>query len=206
MRIIDLTRPIEPGMPVYPGDPEVEFRSHADYPCDGFRVTALQLGTHAGTHLDAPAHFLPGGGTVDILPLEKLVGPACVIGPDDPPRAFAPGERVLLRTGWSRHWREEDYFTEFPGIDEELVRRLAEAPVALLGLETPTLHPNGEVDAALHRLLLQRGVVLVENLVNLDQLPDRFTLAALPLPFRGLDGSPCRVVAYTETDTDRTGA
>src|SRR3954471_9314854 len=59
MRIYDLTRALEPGMPVYPGDPPVHFEAHADYPGAGFRVTALSLGTHAGTHLDAPSHFLP---------------------------------------------------------------------------------------------------------------------------------------------------
>jgi kynurenine formamidase len=198
MTVVDLTHPIEPGMPVFPGDPEVRFHGCLDYSDHGFRVTELQFGTHAGTHLDAPAHFLPGAGTVEAISLEKLVGPASVVDPHDPPRSFAPGERVLLRTGWSSRWGTDDYFTGFPGIERDLVERLAAAPVALLGLETPTLHPDAEEDAALHRLLLGRGVVLVENLVSLDRLTGPFTLVALPLPFRGLDGSPCRVIALTD--------
>lgn len=200
MRVTDLTRPIEPGMAVYPGDPEVRFHRHTDYAEHGFRVTGLELGTHAGTHLDAPAHFLPEGETVEGISLEKLVGPARVIDLGDANASFCPGERVLLRSGWGSHWGMPDYFEEFPGISAELGDRLAAAPVALVGLETPTLHPNGEEDARLHRLLLGRGVVLVENLTNLEALPEQFTLAVLPLPLRGADGSPCRAVALIEAE------
>lgn len=199
MRVVDLTRPVEAGMPVYPGDPEVRFQACADYPESGFRVTGLELGTHAGTHLDAPAHFLPSGETVDQISLEKLLGPARVIEIEDQSVSFTPGERVLVRSGWGRHWGEDSYFTAFPAFPAELAERLAAAPVALVGLETPTLHPEHEEDARLHRLLLGRGVVLVENLANLEALPARVALTVLPLPLRGLDGSPCRVVAQIET-------
>lgn len=202
MRIVDLTRPIEPGMSVYPGDPEVRFHPHSGYSEHGFRVTGLELGTHAGTHLDAPAHFLPAGATVDALPLEKLVGAARVIDPDAPILSFARGERVLIRSGWGSRWGQPGYFTEFTGMTADLAERLAAAPVALVGLETPTLHPEWEEDARLHRLLLERGIVLVENLANLDALPERFGLAALPLPLRGLDGSPCRVLALVDADDE----
>lgn len=203
MRIVDLTQPIEPGMSVYPGDPEVRFQAHSDYAEHGFCVTGLELGTHAGTHLDAPAHFLPDGVTVEALSLEKVLGPARVIDLDDLNTPFAAGERVLLRSGWGKRWGEADYFTGFPGMSADLAERLAAAPVALVGLETPTLHPVWEEDARLHRLLLERGIVLVENLTNLEALPERFGLAALPLPLRGLDGSPCRVVAWVEAADDR---
>lgn len=200
MRVIDLTRTIEPGMAVYPGDPEVRFHLHTHYAEHGFRVTGLELGTHAGTHLDAPAHFLPEGETVEGLSLEKLVGPARVVDLNDVNASFRQGERVLLRSGWGSHWGMPDYFEDFPGIPAELGERLAAAPVALVGLETPTLHPDGEEDARLHRLLLARAVVLVENLANLEALPEQFTLTVLPLPLRGLDGSPCRAVALVEAE------
>jgi kynurenine formamidase len=203
MRLVDLTRPIEPGMSVYPGDPEVRFHTHSDYAKHGFCVTGLELGTHAGTHLDAPAHFLLDGDTVEALPLEKLVGPARMIDLRDADASFEAGERVLIRSGWGSRWGEADYFSGFPGMPADLAERLAAAPVALVGLETPTFHPDGEEDARLHRLLLERDIVLVENLTNLDVLPERFMLAALPLPLRGLDGSPCRVVAWVGGDNEQ---
>lgn len=194
MRIHDLTRPISPGMPVYPGDPEVDFRREADLDRDGYRLASVRLGTHTGTHVDAPAHFLAQGGTVDALPLAALVGPARVVNPGDPMRV-EPGERLLVRSGWSERWGTPDYFEAFPTLPEALVEELLRAPAALIGLETPSLDPDHERDSRLHRLLLGAGVVLIENLVGLVELPERVFLTALPLPLESLDGSPCRVVA-----------
>lgn len=184
-------------MPVYPGDPPVSLTPHASLEADGYRVMDIRLGTHAGTHLDAPAHFLTAGRTVEQLPLEALVGPARVADLSAPPPEVRPGDRWLLRSGWSARWGERDYFEAFPGLSEEWVRRLAAAPAALLGLETPSLHPHHETDARCHRILLEAGVVLLENLLGLERLPDRVLLAALPLPLAGADGAPCRVVAVT---------
>jgi kynurenine formamidase len=200
MAVIDLTRMLLPGMPVYPGDPAVRFEGRADYATDGFRVTELHLGTHAGTHVDAPAHFLSEGDTIDRLSLDALVGPARVVWMEEERPDFARGERVILRSGWAARWGGGEYFSAFPGLGRALAEQLAAAPVALIGLETPSLHPEPEEDARLHRLLLGRGIVIVENLVNVHLLPERFFLAALPLPLSGLDGSPARVAAITLED------
>jgi len=194
----DLTRPLTVGGPVYPGDPPVAFFPHADLARDGCRVTSVRFGTHAGTHLDAPAHFLADGASVERLPLAALLGPARVVDlrlAED--LTVAPGERLILRSGWEERWGEPDYFTAFPALPDALAERLAAAPAALLGRDTPSLHPVAAEDARLHRLLLGAGVVLVENLVGLAALPGRVWLAALPLPLQGLDGAPCRVVART---------
>lgn len=196
MLYYDLTRRLEPGMPVYPGDPEVSFAPHAGYAEHGFRVTALRLGTHAGTHLDAPAHFLSAGAAVDELSLSALIGEAQVVDHTAPLPAVEPGDRVLVRSGWAARWGCENYFSNFPALGEALAGRLAAAPAALVGLETPSLDPDEERDARLHRLLLEAGVVIVENLIGLDRLPGRVFLAVLPLPLAGADGSPCRAVAW----------
>lgn len=114
-RIIDLTMPIRPGMAVYPGDPEVLFEPVTRLEADPFNLTRVSFGTHTGTHLDAPWHFMAGGETVDRIDLRKCIGLARLIdvpkGPDEEidvedlaPFAgvITPGARVLLRTGWSR--------------------------------------------------------------------------------------------------------
>ncbi len=107
MRFIDITMPLGPGTPVYPGDPPVmlEPLSLPDG-ADGFGLSRLTLGTHAGTHVDPPAHFIPGGATVDALPLDVLIGPALLIEtPEGQPvsaaaiAALPATERLLLRTG-----------------------------------------------------------------------------------------------------------
>jgi kynurenine formamidase len=195
-------------MPVYPGDPPVEFRTHNTLSSDGYRVTDVRLGTHAGTHLDAPAHFLETGATVDSLPLAALVGPARVVDLSDVPPggvigrerlgAVVAGERLLLRTDWSRRFGEPGYYEEFPSLAENTVRELSTMRVALLGLETPSLCADHAADAAAHRELLSAGVVIVEGLAGLAMLPERVWLIALPLRLDGLDGSPCRVIAVGE--------
>lgn len=193
-------------MPVYPGDPAVEFAAHCSLDPDEYRVTALRLGTHAGTHLDAPAHYLEAGATVDRLRLEALVGRARVVdvsrcgrGEVIPAEALdaaaRPGARLLLRTDWDREFGQPHYYEEFPGLAVEAAALLVERGVALLGLETPSL--NAHNDAEVHRLLLKAGVVIVEGLVNLRELRSgEVWLAVLPLPLAGLDGSPCRAVAW----------
>jgi arylformamidase len=195
-------------MPVYPGDPRVAFHTHNTVSGDGFRVTAVQLGTHTGTHVDAPAHFLDSWATVDALPLAALVGPARVVDVTDVPPggaigrerlgAVAAGERLLLRTDWCRRFGEPAYYEEFPSLDGNTIRELATMKVALLGLETPSLCADHEADAAAHRELLGAGIVIVEGLAGLAVLPARVWLIALPLRLAGLDGSPCRVIAVGE--------
>ena len=192
-------------MPIYPGDPPVDFTAHASLEEDGFRVSRLTLGTHAGTHLDAPAHFLECGQTVDRLGLAALVGPARVIDftdlPMDPASQgvrlgnVSPGERLLFRTDWDRQFGRPAYYESFPSLDVATVQALAAGPAALIGLETPSLCADHAADEAAHRLLLSAGVLIIEGLTGLSRLPEQVSLIALPLLLTGLDGSPCRVIA-----------
>ncbi|MBI3911876.1 MAG: cyclase family protein [Armatimonadetes bacterium] len=205
MRILDLTRPLAAGMPIYPGDPPVEFAPALSLATDGWRVTRLQLGTHAGTHVDAPAHCLAAGLPVEQLPWEALMGPAQVLNfshltsGSEITAAMLAGRvpqrgRLLLRTDWQRRFGSEVYYRHFPGLTPDAARLLVAQEVRLLGLETPSLHP--EKDAEVHRILLSAGTVVVEGLVNLcDLSTDRPWIAVLPLPLVGLDGAPCRAVA-----------
>lgn len=206
--VIDLTLPLRAGMPVYPGDPPVTSQrvSEADPSSESCAVTAVSFGTHAGTHLDAPAHVIPGGAGVDTIPLDACIGPACIVDctrlpsitqPELQRRAgnLEPGTRVLIRTDWDRAWATPDYYTRFPGLTLPAVRWLVEQGARLLGLETPSVCRTRDHTA--HVLLLQAGVVVVEGLAGLRQVPaPRCHFAALPLRLEGLDGSPVRAVAW----------
>ncbi len=202
-RVVDLTLPMHPGMPVYPGDPEVVFAASEEA---GFTVTRVGFGTHTGTHLDAPRHILPEGPAVDAIPLGACVGPARVadcaglerIGVAAL-RARAPnlpaGARLLVRTDWDRRFGTDGYYTRFPGLTLPAARWLVERRIALVGVETPSLCP--EADAAAHRLLLEAGIVVVEGLAGLRDIGcETCWFAALPLRLSGLDGSPVRAVAW----------
>jgi kynurenine formamidase len=208
-RIVDLSLTLRPGMRGVSFEP----RSTAADP--GWNTTMLHLYSHAGTHLDAPHHFIDRARTMECLELEKCVGPARVVDltflrPRDLIDAehlapygdrIGPGTRLLLRTGWSAHADLPDYRTHFPRVSLSLAQWLAERRIALLGVESPAvagLIPPEEL-ITVHQTLLGAEIVIVEGLANLDALrEEEVTLIALPLKLQGGDGSPVRAVAIEE--------
>ena len=203
--MIDLTHPIATGAPCYPSDPATALSPHCTLAREGFRVSRIETGTHQGTHVDAPSHFLENGATVDTLPLEPFFGPANLLRipreagqtidlealtPFD--RLLCPGARIVVATGWDSRWGTAAYFTDPPALTLAAARLLSERRIALLGMDTPT--PGCE-DALMHEIFLKAGVALLESLVHLEQCPEAFTLCALPLALCGCDGSPVRAVA-----------
>jgi kynurenine formamidase len=203
MTLVDLTRPVESGMPTYPGDPAVEIEPHATFDADGYRVSRLQLGTHAGTHVDAPSHTEADGRSLGAFDADEFrfrarlvdcreaeangtIGPAAV--PDDD-----SVEMVVFRTGWEDEWGT-DRMTEHPALAPETARRCAERGYSV---GTDALSPDptgGDGGVPAHRAILGAGLLVVENLSNLGAVPDRFELLAFPLRVDA-DGAPARVVA-----------
>ncbi len=194
MNLLDLTWPLADGSPVFPGDPPVRL---ADAGVPGCRVTRLSLGSHAGTHIDAPAHVFPGGRTLEQYPPARFAGTAAVLAsPGDLDRA-AGADFLLVRTGWDRRWGAPDYFTAYPPLDPGLAAAIAAGGFRGVGLDTPGPDRPDALDC--HRLLLGADVLILENLRRLDRLPPgRFRLWALPLAVAGADGAPVRAVAYWE--------
>lgn len=217
MPLIDLTHPLRPGQPGYPSNPRLGFRTRAAIGREGYNLTEVALHTHEGTHLDAMSHFVEGGRTVERLPLDWLCGPARAvrlprtsgecIGAEDLEAVagdLSADGRLLLWTGWDVHYGTERFFENPPSLTLEAARWLVGRRVRLLGLDLPTL---GYEVVALHRILLEREVVVVESLAKLGTLPRSAVFAAFPLPLAGLDGSPVRAVAWTEEgETPGAGA
>jgi kynurenine formamidase len=211
-RIVDLSHGLDPQTPVYPGDPPVGITvvSSTEQQTGGPRamnVGRIDLGLHAGTHLDAPFHFFGEGQTLEQVPLEHCLGPALLINlphhgagdqitPEDLAGyrdALRETGKVVLNTGWYRRWGEPDYFSAHPVLTGEAAQFLVECGVHLVGVDFPSvdLPPH---DA--HIVLLGRGVLIVENLTHLDAIgAERFLLSALPLKITGREGSPVRAVA-----------
>lgn len=191
----------------------VEFESARTVERDGWNARTLHLYSHAGTHMDAQTHFAAGPETIDQIPLEHCMGPAWVVKLDGlQPKAliaiahlgtvatkFQAGESLLLRTDWSRHVDNPQYYRDyFPRLGEELARWCVEKKVNLLGVEPPSVADvnNREELTRIHRILLGGGVTIVEGLTNLDALREpRVFFAALPLKIDGGDGCPCRAFA-----------
>lgn len=194
--MIDLTLPLGPVTPVYPGDPSVEVTPASSFDRDGCADVTIRLGNHNGTHIDAPAHMLPGGRTLDTFGLESFMGPGKVVDLGEGTPALdvvEPGDMVLLRTGHSDRVFEPGYFERDPGVSVELAEALVARGAKLVGIDA------GSVDSGppfpVHKVLLSSDVLIMENVVGLDRLTGvTFELIALPL-FMALDGAPCRAVA-----------
>ncbi len=210
-RIVDLTLPLEPAMR------GVEIQQAKTIQTHGWNATTLTLYSHCGTHMDAPRHFLPGGATIDSLPLRTCIGPARVVDltPVKPRERITvqrlgswrerirPGDRLLIRTDWSSRHGTPQYRDELPPIDPELARWLVDRGVALLGVEPPSVADVNSFDelTSVHRVLLEAGVVIVEGLANLAQIDsETVELIVLPLRVRGGDGAPVRAVAIEEIE------
>ncbi len=211
MKLFDVSVCLSPETPTFPGNPA--------FACDPVKrtargdsanVTALHLGTHTGTHVDAPRHFFDSAAGVDALPLDVLIGPAVVIeigGPRrgieaaDLARANLAGEsRVLLKTGNSALWQSNQFHQDFAFLDESGARLLIERGVRLVGIEYLSIEQFKRPGAPVHHLLLEHGVIIVEGL-NLSQVSEgRYELYCLPLAIQGADGAPARVVLRELTE------
>ena len=206
--MFDLTHPVETGTPVYPGDPPVAVTPHATHAADGYRVSAVSLGSHAGTHVDAPAHTEPDGRTLDTYPVSAFAFDAVRVDCRDlDAREAVPADRVpdadadcaVFRTGWDRHWGTDRYH-DHPSLAPAAARACADRGYAV-ALDTPSPDPTptgnareGEPDGLpAHHALLGSDLLIVENLTGLDAAPERFELLALPLALQG-DGAPVRAV------------
>jgi arylformamidase len=199
----DVTRPIRAGMPVYPGDPAVAVEAVATVAGDGYAVAHLALGTHTGTHLDPPAHFIEGGLTVDQAPLDLLIGQARVVRVEGArsigraalqAEALAGVERVLFQT--RRDPTEEGDLAggAWVYLEPEAARMLAEGGTRLVGIDTFSVDPPEPGAVSAHVELLGRGVWILERLELSAVPPGDYDLFCLPLKIAGGDGAPARVV------------
>jgi arylformamidase len=197
--LIDITRPLAPGLPVWPGDVPFELRQRTE---DGVLVSALVTTCHAGTHVDAPLHVAATGVAVDGIPLDRLVGPAEVVqvvpvgglvSVASLPVGFEPGApRVLLRT--DSHPVGAPVDGRFAGLATELVDWLADRGVVLVGIDTPSVDPYSDTSMSSHRLLLERGLTWLEGLTLDGVRPGLYRLLALPLRLVGAEAAPVRAV------------
>jgi kynurenine formamidase len=212
--LIDLSQTIHAGMPRIHVLPEVEFaavrRIDKGHPLN---ISELKIATHAGTHVDAPWHFVPNGPTIEQVPLEQLCGTAVIvpikrqggepIPADDLERSPEPirrGDIVVLATGWGAKFQTPDYDLH-PYVSDEAARWLVDRGVKMLGVDMitvdlPTSMRPSPFSYPAHHILLENNVLIIENLANVEALAGRrVMLYAFPLGIRGSDAGQARVVA-----------
>lgn len=213
MKIIDLTHVISEDMPVYPGTDTPKLNTANTLEKDGFKETLMIMYSHTGTHMDPPAHLYAQGATLDAMPITNFVGTGFVVDCTDLKAGdlitmdkvnqnkskVEEAEFILFNTGWSRYWGKDEYYGEFPVANREVVDYLARNRKKGFGVDVISIDSMEAEDLPSHQIILSSGMVIIENLVNLDQVGSGiFTVCLLPLKWKNADGSPIRAIAILD--------
>jgi arylformamidase len=206
-KIYDISLTVTPGLPVWPGDPPVMLQRVSKMEEGKHNnVSQLALSAHAGTHVDAPYHFIADGDTIEQLPVEVLVGPAEVIElPGDcalitadvlQQAGISDGtQRLLLKTRNSRYWTQPGlpFQTDFVAVSPDGAEYLVARGIRLIGIDYFSIAPFGD-SVPTHRVLLGAKLVILEG-ADLSQVPaGQYELYCLPLKLGGSDGAPARAI------------
>ena len=209
MRAVDLTHTFANGMPVFPGLPEPAFEPIANVEDDGYAMTSYRMLNHIGTHVDAPAHQIAGGDTLDEIGLERLVTDAVTIDVSqrDPHGAVSlaelephldrvrAGDIVLFYSDNARNYGTDAYWTGWSYPDADAARALIDRGISAIGFDGPSADPVDSTTYDLHRIWLGAGRMILENVNNLDLLPERSQIVVAPMKVAGANGAPARIFA-----------
>jgi len=202
---IDVSVTVRAGMPHWPDNPPIVVERAMDiqrgHDCN---VSTLSMGVHTGTHMDGPVHFIDGAAGLDEMPLTATIGAARVIGIADDravtidelrPHELRRGERILFRTANStRCWQTDTFVEDFVGISEEAAVHLAECGVLAVGVDYLSVGGYRSDGAAIHRILLEAGIWIIEGLDLSAVVPGDYELICLPIKLLHSDGAPARAI------------
>jgi arylformamidase len=205
---IDATATLDPATtPVYAGDAPMKFDFLKDMrKGDALTLSAYSMGAHSGTHIDAPMHFVLGGAPIEKLSLDQLIGPARVIEIPDGVQAITAAElnrhqwkgapRILFRTrSAQRGWMHDSTFhRDFAYIAPDAAQQLADANVKLVGIDYISAEQFGAPAPRTHRILLRKGIPIVEGLALENVRAGDYDLIVLPIKVGGHEGAPARAV------------
>lgn len=217
-KIIDLTHTLHSDVPNWDGDCGFNINIEVDYKdCkepDLFRVNRINMRAGTGTHMDAPAHCIPESKTIDELEMENLITDLIVIKITEVdenykvmPEVIKKFEKeygeikrnsfVIFNTGWSKHWKDKEKYRnnlKFPSIHESTAKVLLDKEIAGIGIDT--ISPDSENSFPVHRIMLNAGKYIVENVANLDEVPSLGAkILVMPLKMKEATESPIRLVA-----------
>jgi arylformamidase len=197
MKLIDITRPLTAGMLVYPGDMVPSF-CQADH--GRYLISNLHMSSHTGTHIDAPAHYLKNGDTIDRIPLDHIIGSCRVVDVSGAENSSITAadlrgrlrgvRRLLLKTSFSSR---DTFCEDYPSLAYDAACSITDSRIECVGIDSPSVE-SYVCDGSVHRRLLANGCLIIE-LLDLSDVPEGdYEMMALPLRLAGLDGSPARVI------------
>lgn len=202
MPYLDLTHPFTNKMPFYPGDEPPELKQIATIAKDGCNNYQVTTNMHIGTHMDGPLHMIANGKKLSDISVERFFGRGKLIDARGKSKigedllanvSIEAGDIILIMTGFARHFGEPVYYEKYPVITEAFAQKIIEHKVKIVAMDTPS--PDRE-PFKIHKLLLTKEILIIENLVNLEHLMGvaYFEIIALPVKFEA-DSAPVRVVA-----------
>jgi arylformamidase len=208
---VDLTHELVNGMPIYPGDPSPSFISYATLEKDGVNLTSLTLGSHTGTHIDAPRHFIANGIGVDQIPPSKLIGEAYVadlsmkpIGSgitagdlrEEVEANIVEQDILVIYTGCSEHWRETSMRSNYTYLTGDAAEYLASKKVRAVGIDFLSVEKFRAPDPVVHKTLLSNGIFIIESLSSTTKklIGKKFLMICMPIKLQNGDGAPSRII------------
>lgn len=213
MKIVDLTRTIEQDMHTFEAHVKPLTIPWTKMEIHGYESELIFMSTHTGTHMDAPFHFHLSGKRIDEIPVEKFVSNAVLLRIRKGARGYVTkddivkcerkakirsGSAVIISTGWETHWTKSDYLKDNPGLSEDAAVYLASKKVSMVCIDTANIDHPSDTNFTVHKALLPKGTLIVENLCNLTIMKDNFRLIVLPLKIKGASGSSVRAIAIIE--------
>ncbi len=202
MTYIDVSHTFVDNMPVFPGDPATTLKQITTIAANGYTDHQLSTVMHVGTHMDAPLHMIEGGKYMDEFPPEKFTGPGVMVNVYKKPvidvdalegLSIQKGSIIMLYTGMSEVYGTEDYNTTYPKITEAFAKKLVELDVSIVGMDM--LNPDTDESFPIHKILLSKEVLIIENLTNISALVNAsgFDVFAFPVKLHA-EAAPVRVV------------
>lgn len=212
MKVIDLTHQICADMPVFPGTEPPRFEKANTLEEHGFLETRITITSHTGTHVDAPAHMMKDGYTLDNFVIEKFIGNAVILDFSNfklhqikvsnlkiiEPIITKDVDFLIIKTGWSNYWGTSQYYNNFPYLTDESATWLTKFKLKGIGIDAISIDSIDSAVFSVHKIFMKKNMLIIENLTNLDSIDcSRFIFAVMPLNTKSADGSPARAVAIS---------
>ena len=212
MKVIDLTQKICNDMPVFSEEEVPELKIVNTVNKDEYMMTCIKIYSHNGTHMDAPAHVIDDGITLDKISIENFIGSAVVIDCrsikekkekvidytyiENNKENVDKAEFIIFNTGYSKLWGKKEYFEDCPVLSKEVADYIVKKRKKGVGVDLMSLDEINSNTLPIHKLLLENNVLIVENLTNLDEIKNEiFIFSAMPLKYQNADGAPVRALA-----------
>lgn len=199
MKFVDLSVPINEDTPVYPGDPKTKIQPAGVLEKDGYEDHYVCIGTHVGTHIDAPRHMVAMGKNLDQIPIDRFIGQGVYVRvskkfdlEEIKKVDIKEGDIVLFHTGMSDVYHDSAYYDDYPALTEDIANYLVEKKIKMVGVDMCSVDHE---PFPVHRILLKNDILIIENMTNLSALEGKqFKIYAFPIKLQ-IDGAPTRVIA-----------